>query len=51
MLLKNEKKLLPLSKDIATIAVIGPNAYATETLLGKIKVPGFGSLFLSFLMH
>lgn len=34
VLLKNEGQLLPLQKDIGTIAVIGPNAAATRNLLG-----------------
>lgn len=35
VLLKNEGKLLPLSKDIASIAVIGPNADDRLVLLGN----------------
>ncbi|MBN1181979.1 MAG: glycoside hydrolase family 3 C-terminal domain-containing protein [Bacteroidales bacterium] len=35
VLLKNEKQLLPLSNDIKTIAVIGPNADNIESLLGN----------------
>ncbi|MCF8295735.1 MAG: glycoside hydrolase family 3 C-terminal domain-containing protein, partial [Bacteroidales bacterium] len=35
VLLKNEASLLPLSKDISAIAVIGPNADAPESLLGN----------------
>jgi beta-glucosidase len=35
VLLKNEGGLLPLSKDIKTIAVIGPNADDVEVLLGN----------------
>ena len=35
VLLKNEKNLLPLSKDIKSIAVIGPNADDEEVLLGN----------------
>ena len=35
VLLKNENHLLPLKKDIKTIAVIGPNANETSTLLGN----------------
>jgi beta-glucosidase len=35
VLLKNEKKILPLSKDIRTIAVIGPNADNFESLIGN----------------
>lgn len=34
VLLKNDKKLLPLSKDLASIAVIGPSAASTRNLLG-----------------
>lgn len=34
VLLKNEKKILPLKKDIKTIAVIGPNADAAISQLG-----------------
>lgn len=35
VLLKNEKKFLPLSKNIKTIAVIGPNADHINVLLGN----------------
>jgi len=35
VLLKNEGDMLPLSKDIGTIAVIGPNADDVEVLLGN----------------
>ena len=35
VLLKNEKNILPLSKDIKTIAVIGPNADNFESLIGN----------------
>ena len=35
VLLKNENAVLPLKKDIKTIAVIGPNADALESLLGN----------------
>ena len=35
VLLKNEGKLLPLSKNLDTIAVIGPNADDVEVLLGN----------------
>ena len=35
VLLKNEKNLLPLRKDIGTIAVIGPNANESTMLLGN----------------
>ncbi|PQJ73350.1 glycoside hydrolase family 3 protein [Polaribacter butkevichii] len=41
VLLKNEKNILPLSKDIQKIAVIGPNANDLETLLGNYN--GFPS--------
>jgi beta-glucosidase len=35
VLLKNENQILPLSKDVKTIAVIGPNADNWEALLGN----------------
>lgn len=35
VLLKNDKGILPLSKDLKTIAVIGPNADNWEALLGN----------------
>jgi beta-glucosidase len=35
VLLKNSNNTLPLSKDIKTLAVIGPNANNTEALLGN----------------
>jgi len=35
VLLKNEKKILPLSKDIKKVAVIGPNANHLQALLGN----------------
>jgi beta-glucosidase len=35
VLLKNERGVLPLSKDLGTIAVIGPNADDVEVLLGN----------------
>ncbi len=35
VLLKNDKNILPLSRDIKTIAVIGPNADNAEALLGN----------------
>ncbi len=35
VLLKNENNTLPLEKNLKTIAVIGPNADALETLLGN----------------
>lgn len=35
VLLKNEGSLLPLPKDLRTIAVIGPNAYSLDVLLGN----------------
>ncbi|HKJ42401.1 MAG TPA: glycoside hydrolase family 3 C-terminal domain-containing protein [Sunxiuqinia sp.] len=35
VLLKNEKNLLPLSKDVKTVAVIGPNANDVESLWGN----------------
>jgi beta-glucosidase len=41
VLLKNENNLLPLKKDIKTIAVLGPNADDVEVLLGNYN--GFPS--------
>jgi beta-glucosidase len=35
VLLKNERNALPLNKEIGSIAVIGPNAYSLEVLLGN----------------
>lgn len=35
VLLKNEKELLPLSSEIKTIAVVGPNANNVDALLGN----------------
>ena len=35
VLLKNDKNILPLSKDLKTIAVIGPNADNFESLIGN----------------
>lgn len=39
VLLKNEGNLLPLSKTLASIAVIGPNADSTRNLLGDYSYP------------
>ncbi|XP_010472005.1 PREDICTED: probable beta-D-xylosidase 7 [Camelina sativa] len=39
VLLKNNLKLLPLSKASPSLAVIGPNAYAAKTLLGNYAGP------------
>ncbi|HLP16959.1 MAG TPA: glycoside hydrolase family 3 C-terminal domain-containing protein [Bacteroidota bacterium] len=41
VLLKNEKHLLPLRKDLRTVAVLGPNANDVEVLLGNYN--GFPS--------
>ncbi|MFH1195135.1 MAG: glycoside hydrolase family 3 C-terminal domain-containing protein [bacterium] len=41
VLLKNENNLLPLNKNIKTVAVIGPNADDVEVLLGNYS--GFSS--------
>jgi len=41
VLLKNENNLLPLKKDIKTVAVLGPNADDVEVLLGNYN--GFPS--------
>jgi len=39
VLLKNKDNILPLKKDIATIAVIGPNADSWRNLLGDYTYP------------
>jgi beta-glucosidase len=39
VLLKNEGDLLPLAKDLRSIAVIGPNADSTRNLLGDYSYP------------
>jgi beta-glucosidase len=39
ILLKNERNLLPLKKDIGTIAVIGPNANEVRNLVGDYAYP------------
>ena len=38
-MLKNENNILPLNKDIKTIAVIGPNANVKRNLLGDYTYP------------
>jgi beta-glucosidase len=38
-LLKNNKNLLPLDKNIKSIAVIGPNAYSQRNILGDYTFP------------
>lgn len=45
VLLKNEKSLLPLSKNLKTIAVIGPNADSKDALLGNYN--GTPSIFVT----
>lgn len=39
VLLKNDKKLLPLLKSTGSLAVIGPNADSSQTLLGNYAGP------------
>lgn len=39
VLLKNEGNLLPLRRDVRTIAVIGPNAHSVRHLLGDYAYP------------
>ncbi|WDL95362.1 glycoside hydrolase family 3 N-terminal domain-containing protein [Alicyclobacillus sp. ALC3] len=39
VLLKNEGNMLPLQKDVGTIAVIGPNAHSVRHLLGDYAYP------------
>lgn len=45
VLLKNENKILPLKKDIKSIAVIGPNANDLDVLLGNYN--GFPSQYFT----
>jgi len=40
VLLKNTGNLLPLDKDLGTIAVIGPNAHSARNQLGDYTYPG-----------
>lgn len=47
VLLKNENKILPLNKDIKSLAVIGPNADSRSVLLGNYN--GQPSKYISFL--
>lgn len=39
VLLKNERELLPLKKDLASIAIIGPNADSVRNLIGDYAYP------------
>jgi len=39
VLLKNEGQLLPLKKDLGSIAVIGPNAHTIRNLMGDYSYP------------
>ena len=39
VLLKNENNLLPLSKEIRSIAVIGPNAHSIRNMIGDYAYP------------
>jgi beta-glucosidase len=39
VLLKNDKDLLPLKKDISSIAVIGPNASSARNIIGDYAYP------------
>lgn len=39
VLLKNDKNLLPLKKDISSIAVIGPNADSARNIIGDYAYP------------
>jgi beta-glucosidase len=48
VLLKNEGNLLPLSKEIGSIAVIGPNAHDLQSLLGNYNgTPAAASTLLA----
>jgi beta-glucosidase len=44
ILLKNDSSLLPLRKDLNTIAVIGPNADSTRNILGDYTYPAHAPL-------
>jgi beta-glucosidase len=46
VLLKNEGNLLPMSKDIKTIAVIGPNANSPRNILGDYTYPAHIGLMM-----
>jgi beta-glucosidase len=46
VLLKNEGNILPLSKDIKTIAVIGPNADSPRNILGDYTYPAHIGLMM-----
>jgi len=46
VLLKNESTILPLSKDIKTIAVIGPNADSPRNILGDYTYPAHIGLMI-----
>jgi beta-glucosidase len=48
VLLKNEGDLLPLPKDLASIAVIGPNADDTRNLLGDYSYPAHIETLITF---
>lgn len=47
VLLKNENNLLPLAKDLGTIAVIGPNADDVRNLVGDYSYPAHIELLLA----
>jgi len=46
VLLKNEGNLLPLSKDVSSIAVIGPNGDSIRNLLGDYAYPAHVELMM-----
>ncbi len=46
VLLKNEGNILPLSKSIKTIAVIGPNADSARNILGDYTYPAHIGLMM-----
>lgn len=49
VLLKNKKSILPLKKDIKSIAVIGPNAYNIYNQLGDYTAPQSGENIVTVL--
>lgn len=51
VLLKNKDKLLPLKKDIRTLAVIGPNADNVYNMLGDYTAPQADGTVVTVLME
>lgn len=51
VLLKNDGDLLPLRKDLRTIAVVGPNADSLRALFGGYTYPAFAELIQKMILH